>query len=185
MNTVAASPSIETILQQRILVMDGAMGTMIQAQALSEKDFRGEKFQDHRIDLKGNNEILNLTRPDVIKAIHTDFLNSGADIVATNTFTANSVSQSDFGTESLVYELNYQATKLARQAIAELPPEQRRQPHFVAGAIGPTTRSASLSPDVNDPGYRNISFDDLVADYTTALRGLIDGGCDLILIETI
>jgi 5-methyltetrahydrofolate--homocysteine methyltransferase len=185
MNTIAASSSIETILQQRILIMDGAMGTMIQAQALSEKDFRGEKFRDHPIDLKGNNEILNLTRPDVIKSIHADFLNSGADIVATNTFTANSVSQADFGTEEWVYELNYQATKLARQAIAELPPEQHGQPHFVAGAVGPTTRSASLSPDVNDPGYRNISFDELVTDYTTALRGLIDGGCDLILIETI
>ncbi|MBT5203250.1 MAG: methionine synthase [Gammaproteobacteria bacterium] len=185
MKTIVTPSSITPLLQQKILVLDGAMGTMIQEQSLSEADFRGQRFENHPIDLKGNNEILNLTRPECIKAIHTEFLVSGADIIATNTFTANGVSQADFGTEKLVYELNYQATILARQAISELPVEANNPPRFVAGAIGPTTRSASLSPDVNDPGFRNISFDELVTDYTSALHGLIDGGCDLILIETI
>jgi len=184
MKTIADPCPITTLLQQRILVLDGAMGTMIQAQSLSETDFRGDRFKNHAMDLKGNNEILTLTQPDCIKAIHRAFLLSGADIIATNTFTANAISQADYGTEELVYELNLQAATLARNAISELP-EDNNLPRFVAGAIGPTTRSASLSPDVNDPGFRNISFDELVIDYTTALRGLIDGGCDLILIETI
>ena len=184
MKTIADPCPITTLLQQRILVLDGAMGTMIQAQSLSEADFRGDRFKNHAMDLKGNNEILTLTQPDCIKAIHRAFLLSGADIIATNTFTANAISQADYGTEELVYELNLQAATLARNAISELP-EDNNLPRFVAGAIGPTTRSASLSPDVNDPGFRNISFDELVIDYTTALRGLIDGGCDLILIETI
>ena len=170
-------------LEEHILVMDGAMGTQIQTLNLTETDFRGERFNHHPSNLNGNNELLCLTRPDIITEIHRAYLTSGSDIIETNTFTANRVSQADFGTQDLVYELNYNAANLARQAADEF--EQTDKPRFVAGAIGPTTRSASLSPDVNDPGFRNITFDDLVDDYGEALQGLIDGGIDIILIETI
>jgi 5-methyltetrahydrofolate--homocysteine methyltransferase len=185
MTTSAATPSIAKILKERILVMDGAMGTAIQELRLNEADFRGERFKDAASDLKGNNELLTLTRPEVIQKIHLDYLLAGADILETNTFTANTVSQADFGTEALVYELNYASVKLAQAAIAALLIEQPDRVCFVAGAIGPTTRSASLSPDVNDPGYRNIDFKTLVTDYGLAIQALDDAGADILLIETI
>ncbi len=171
------------LLNQRILVMDGAMGTSIQELGLTEEDFRGTRFADYQGTLKGNNELLTLTRPDAIRQIHLDYLQAGADILETNTFTANAVSQADYGTESLTYELNRESARLCREAADEV--ETADKPRFVAGAIGPTTRAASLSPDVNDPGFRNITYDDLVADYSTCVEGLIAGGADIILIETI
>ena len=179
------SASIHGCLRERILVMDGAMGTAIQERRLTEADFRGDRFIDHPSDLMGNNELLTLTRPEIIKDIHLKYLLAGADILETNTFTANSVSQADFGTEDLVYELNYESVKLAQAAIATLHAEQPNRPCFVAGAIGPTTRAASLSPDVNDPGFRNIDFKTLVEDYGLAIRALDDAGVDILLIETI
>ena len=185
MTTSAATPSIAKALKERILVMYGAMGTAIQELRLNEADFRGERFKDAASDLKGNNELLTLTRPEVIQKIHLDYLLAGADILETNTFTANTVSQADFGTEALVYELNYASVKLAQAAIAALLIEQPDRVCFVAGAIGPTTRSASLSPDVNDPGYRNIDFKTLVTDYGLAIQALDDAGADILLIETI
>ena len=185
MTTSPAAPSIAAILKERILVMDGAMGTAIQELRLDESDFRGERFKGATSDLKGNNELLTLTRPEVIQKIHLDYLLAGADILETNTFTANTVSQADFGTEDLVYELNYASVKLAQAAIAELQVDQPDRICFVAGAIGPTTRSASLSPDVNDPGFRNIDFKSLVADYGLAIQALDDAGADILLIETI
>lgn len=172
-------------LNERILVMDGAMGTSIQDLKLSEEDYRGDRFADHDGLLKGNNELLTLTRPDVIRDIHLDYLRAGTDILETNTFTANSVSQADYGTEALVYELNRASASLCRDAVERYLKEDSSKPRWIAGAIGPTTRSASLSPDVNDPGFRNITFDDLVLDYGLCIEGLIDGGADIILIETI
>jgi len=172
-------------LEQRVLVKDGAMGTAIQDRQLTEADYRGERFRDHSVDLKGNNDVLVLTLPELVKDIHLAYLQAGADIIGTNTFTANAVSQSDFGIEHLVYELNFEAAKIAAAAAAEASREDPGKPRFVAGAIGPTTRSASLSPDVNNPGFRNISFDELVEDYGEAIRGLVDGGVDIILVETV
>lgn len=177
------STLLRDTLKDRILVMDGAMGTEIQELKLKEADYHGERFADHSTSLGGNNEILVLTRPDIIAKIHRDYLAAGSDIIETNTFTANQVSQADYGTEDLVYELNFKAAQLARAVADEFDTPEK--PRFVAGAIGPTTRSASLSPDVNDPGFRNITFDALVEDYAVALRGLIEGGADIILIETI
>ena len=185
MNVAANTSLLAQHLKQRILVKDGAMGTAIQELALSESQFRGSRFEDHSIDLKGNNDILALTLPQVVKEIHLDYLNAGADIIGTNTFTANAVSQSDFEVEHLVYEINYEAAKIARAAADEITRENPSKPRFVAGAIGPTTRSASLSPDVNNPGFRNVTFDTLVEDYSVAIRALIDGGVDIILVETI
>lgn len=181
----AISTQLRKILNQRVLVMDGAMGTSIQDLRLGEEDYRGTRFQDHPSPLKGNNELLTLTRPEVITDIHLSYLRAGSDILETNTFTANAVSQADYGTESLCYELNRDSARLCREAIDVVMAENPGKPRFVAGAIGPTTRAASLSPDVNDPGYRSITFDDLVADYSTCVEGLMEGGADIILIETI
>ncbi len=172
-------------LKQRVLVKDGAMGTAIQDRQLTESDYRGQRFAGHSHDLKGNNDVLVLTMPELVKDIHLAYLDVGADIIGTNTFTANAVSQSDFGIEELVYELNFEAAKIAVAAAEEYSRKDPGKPRFVAGAVGPTTRSASLSPDVNHPGFRNITFDELVADYSNAMRGLVDGGVDIILIETI
>lgn len=171
-------------LTQRILVMDGAMGTLIQGLGLTEQDYRGERFADHPGDLKGNNELLALTQPEALKSIHLKYLRAGSDIIETNTFTANAVSQSDYGTEAVTLEINREAARIAREAADEVESEDGK-PRFVAGAIGPTTRAASLSPDVNDPGFRNVTFDELVTDYSDCVRGLMDGGVDIILIETI
>ncbi|MDA1090417.1 MAG: methionine synthase [Proteobacteria bacterium] len=175
----------EELFRQRILVLDGAMGTMIQAETLDEAAFRGERFADHASDLKGNNDLLSLTRPDIIEAIHAAFLDAGADIVATNTFNSTSISQADYGLEAIVRELNFESARLARAAADAATAKTPDKPRFIAGALGPTNRTASMSPDVNDPGFRNITFDGLVAAYTEAIGGLVEGGVDLLLIETI
>jgi len=172
-------------LGERILILDGAMGTMIQQEKLKESDFRGDRFVDHTSDLGGNNDLLTLTRPDVISRIHLAYLHAGADIVETNTFNSTAVSQADYGLQALVQELNYEGAKLARACCDEVSALQPDKPRFVAGVIGPTSRTASLSPDVNDPGFRNTSFDALVADYEIAAAALIAGGADILLIETI
>ncbi len=176
---------IQHLLDQRILVLDGAMGTMIQRHELGEADFRGERFADHPQDLKGNNDLLVLTRPDVIEGIHLEYLRAGADIVETNTFSAQRVSMADYGVEDLVYEMNVEAAKIARRAADTITSETPDKPRFVAGSIGPTNKTLSLSPDVTDPTFRAISFDELVEAYAEQVRGLVDGGVDLLLIETI
>jgi 5-methyltetrahydrofolate--homocysteine methyltransferase len=176
---------IRTLLQQRILILDGAMGTMIQRHRLGEADYRGERFKDFARDLKGNNDLLLLTQPHIIRGIHAAYLEAGADIVETNTFNATAISQADYGLESIVYELNMTGAQLARQVCDEFTAANPDRPRFVAGVLGPTSRTASISPDVNDPGYRNVSFDQLVDTYSEALRGLCDGGADLILVETV
>jgi len=178
-----AQQQLVEALQKRILILDGAMGTMIQRHKFEEKDFRGDRFQDHNSDLKGNNDLLILTQPEAIQGIHEAYLAAGSDIVETNTFNATSISQADYGLESLVYELNREGAKLARAAADKYSTPDR--PRFVAGGLGPTNRTASMSPDVNDAGMRNTSFDQLKDAYVEATLGLIDGGVDLILIETV
>ena len=177
--------AIRAAAARRILVIDGAMGTLIQGLKLSEADFRGTRFKDWHRDLKGNNDLLILTKPDAIRGFHLDYFRAGADIVETNTFASTRIAQADYGMEELAYELNHEGARLAREAADIVTAETPDRPRFVAGAIGPTNRSASISPDVNNPGFRNISFDDLVTAYGEAARGLIDGGADLILFETI
>jgi len=172
-------------LQQRILFLDGAMGTMIQGYKLGEKDYRGERFADWATDLKGNNDLLSLTQPDIIKAIHKAYLDVGADIIETNTFNATKVAMADYHMEDLAYEINVASARLAKQAAEEVTALTPDKPRFVAGVLGPTNRTSSMSPDVNDPGFRNITFDDLVDAYSEAAQGLIDGGADIILIETV
>ena len=176
---------LRSLLAERILILDGAMGTMIQRERLSEEQFRGDRFRGWERDLRGNNDLLALTQPALIRRIHSDYLAAGADIIETNTFNSTAVSLGDYGMEELAYELNHAAARLARSAAEECEQRDRSRPRFVAGALGPTTKTASISPDVNDPGFRNVSFDALVAAYTDALRGLIDGGVDLVLVETI
>ena len=165
------------------MVLDGAMGTAIQRDRPDEAGYRGERFADHPSDLVGNNDLLTITQPQIIRAIHEEYLRAGADIIETNTFNANAVSLADYGLEDLDYELNYESARLARAAADEVATDDR--PRWVAGALGPTTRTASISPDVNDPGARNVSFDQLADAYLTAARGLVDGGADLLMIETI
>ena len=172
---------IKDILKKRIMILDGAMGTMVQSYNLTENDFRGEKFKYHSNDLKGNNEVLSLTRPDVISAIHSSYLEAGADIIETNTFSANSISQEDYKLENFVYELNKASSEIAKAETKKFTDF----PRFVAGAIGPTNRTASLSPDVNNPGFRNIDFDMLKDSYFEQAQGLFDGGVDLFLVETV
>ena len=156
-----SSISFETLLSERILIMDGAMGTMIQRHRLDEADFRGERFKDHVHDVQGNNDLLTLTRPDVISSIHHAYLEAGSDIIETNTFTSTAVAQADYGLEAVVYEINLQAARLAKQAAVEWTARTPQKPRFVAGAIGPTNRTLSLSPDVNDPAFRALTFDQL------------------------
>ncbi len=172
-------------LSQRILFLDGAMGTMIQGYKLEEKDFRGARFAQWDVDLKGNNDLLSLTQPDIIKAIHSAYFEAGSDIVETNTFNSTRISMADYRMESLAYELNVAAARVAKQTADEYTAMTPDKPRFVAGVLGPTARTASMSPDVNDPGFRNISFDELVVAYAEATLGLIDGGADIILIETV
>lgn len=177
--------SIKDILKNRILLLDGAMGTMIQRYALTEDDFRKNWFEDHDSPLKGNNDLLSLTRPDIIKTIHEEYLEAGADIIETNTFSGTSIAQADYHLEKYAYDINFHSAKIAKEACekySELTPEK---PRFVAGSIGPTNRTLSISPDVNDPGFRNIEFQELVDAYTTQINGLIDGGVDILLVETI
>ena len=171
------------ILTQRIVILDGAMGTMIQRYKLGEADFRGERFKDHAKDLKGNNDILQITRPEVIREIHEQYLAAGADIIETNTFGATSVAQDDYGLGAFARELNVAAAKLAREACDKFASSDK--PRFVAGALGPTPKTASISPDVNDPAARNVTFDELRAAYHEQASGLLEGGCDLFLVETI
>jgi len=172
-------------VSDRILLLDGAMGTMIQGESLDEGDFRGDRFKDHSDDLKGNNDLLTLTRPDLIKRIHTDFMNVGCDLIETNTFNANRISQADYALEEIAEEINHEAARLAREACDEIEAETPDKPRFVVGTIGPTNQTASISPDVSSPGYRKVTFDDLVETYTESVRGLLDGGADLLMIETI
>lgn len=178
-------PSIHEAIKNRILILDGAMGTMIQRYKLEEADYRGEAFKDHSCDLKGNNDLLCLTQPKYIEEIHTAYLEAGADILETNTFNANAFSMADYQLQHIVYDLNVAAVKLARKACEAYTAKDPSKPRFVAGVIGPTGKAASLSPDVNDPGFRAVTFDELVECYTEQLRGLVDGGCDLVLIETV
>ena len=173
------------LLNRRILFLDGAMGTMIQRHKLEEADYRGERFVDWPSDLKGNNDLLSLTQPQIIRDIHTQYLQAGADIIETNTFNATRVAMADYGMETLAYEINVASTKLAREAADAMTAQTPEKPRFVAGVLGPTNRTASISPDVNDPAFRNISFDALVEAYTESTRALIEGGADIILIETI
>ncbi len=176
---------IKSLLKERILVLDGGMGTMIQSYKLEEEDYRGERFANHPCDVKGNNDLLTLTRPDIIKAIHGAYFDAGADIVETNTFNGTSIAMADYEMEDLVYELNEQGAKIAREVADELTAKNPDKPRFVAGVLGPTNRTCSISPDVNNPGYRNVTYMELVETYTEAIRGLVDGGADLLLVETI
>jgi len=177
--------NIEDILKERIMVLDGAMGTMIQRHKLDEKDFRNDQLKDHPHPLKGNNDLLSITKPDIIKEIHRQYFEAGADIVETNTFGSTSVAQADYHLEFLVYELNFQGAKIAKEVADEFTKREPNKPRFVAGSMGPTTKLASMSPDVNNPGYRAITFDQLVVAFKEQAKGLIDGGSDLLLVETI
>lgn len=173
--------ALETALSTRILVLDGAMGTMIQRHHLEEFDFREGAFEEHDKPLKGNNDLLSITRPEIIKDIHRQYLQAGADIIETNTFSGTTIAQADYGLEDAVYAINFESAKIAKEVCDEFTDRTR----FVAGSIGPTNRTASISPDVNDPGYRAVSFDDLVLAYKEQVNALIDGGVDLLLVETI
>lgn len=176
---------LQEIAQERILILDGAMGTMIQRYKLEENDFRNETLKDHPKDLKGNNDLLSITRPDIIKEIHAAYFAAGADIAETNTFSGTTIAQADYGLEHLVYELNYQSAKIAREVADEFTAREPQKPRFVAGSIGPTNRTASLSPDVNDPGFRAVTFDELRIAYCEQVSALLDGGADILLVETI
>ncbi len=179
---------IKKELEKRILIIDGAMGTMIQRHKLEEEDYRGERFKDWHTDVKGNNDLLSITQPEIIIDIHKQYLAAGADIIETNTFSSTSIAQADYDMQSLAYELNVAAAKCARQAIEDFlasPEGKDRQGAWVAGAIGPLNKTLSLSPDVNNPGFRAVTFDEVAAAYTEQIRGLVDGGVDLLLIETI
>ena len=177
--------SFTTAAADRILVLDGAMGSLIQGYKLGEADFRGERFSDHPYPLKGNNDLLALTRPDVLREIHDAYFDAGADIAETNTFSSTTIAQADYGLESAVYDLNFASAKVARASADAWTAKTPEKPRFVAGSVGPTNRTASISPDVNDPGYRAVTFQDLVTAYTEQMVALIDGGVDALLIETV
>ena len=185
MNNQERTKLLHNLLTQKILLLDGAMGTMIQSYNLNEEDYRGTRFKDYPHDLKGNNDLLTLTQPQIIHAIHTGFLEAGADIIETNSFNSNSASMADYHMQDLVYELNFSSAKLANEAARAIEEKIPNKPRFVAGVLGPTTKTSSISPDVNDPGFRNITFDKLVADYLESIRGLVDGGVNILLVETI
>ncbi len=176
---------LRDILNERILIIDGAMGTMIQRYKLTEADYRGERFKDYPSDLKGNNDLLVLTQPQIVKEIHKEYLDAGADILETNTFNAQAISLADYDMQSLAYEMNVAAAKLAREAVDEYMQQHPGSRKFVAGAIGPMNKTLSLSPDVNDPGYRAVTFDEIADAYTEQIKGLVDGGVDILLLETI
>jgi 5-methyltetrahydrofolate--homocysteine methyltransferase len=177
--------SIHEAIANRILVLDGAMGTMLQRHNFTEEDFRGSRFADFPHPLKGNNDLLSLTQPEAIKDVHRQYFVAGADIVETNTFSGTTIGMADYHMEHLVYELNYESARLAREVADEFTAANPDRPRFVAGSIGPTNRTASMSPDVNDPGYRAVTFDDLLIAYKEQVKALIDGGCDILLVETI
>lgn len=176
---------IRKILKSRILVLDGAMGTMIQRYKLEEDDFRKGWFEDHPSPLKGNNDLLVLTRPDIIKAIHAEYLAAGADIIETNTFSGTTIAQADYNLEKAAYDINYHGAKIAKEVCEEFTAKNPDKPRFVAGSIGPTNMTLSISPDVNDPGFRNTTFDKMVVAYSEQVKGLIKGGADILLVETI
>ena len=176
---------INEILENRILVLDGAMGTMIQRYNLEEEDFRKGWFEDHKDSLKGNNDLLVLTRPEIIKAIHAEYLEAGADIVETNTFSGTTIAQADYNLEHAAYDINYHGAKIAKEVCEAFTQKNPDKPRFVAGSIGPTNVTLSISPDVNDPGYRNTTFDKMVVAYSEQVKGLIEGGSDILLVETV
>ncbi len=177
--------NIEKILEERILVLDGAMGTMLQRHKFTEEDFRGERFKDWPIPIQGNNDVLSITQPEAIKEVHRLYFEAGADIVETNTFSGTTIAMADYQMEDLVYELNYQSAKIAKEVAIDFTSKEPHKPRFVAGSIGPTNRTASMSPDVNDPGYRAVTFDELRIAYKQQVEALIDGGADILLVETI
>ncbi|MCD6544466.1 MAG: homocysteine S-methyltransferase family protein [Flavobacteriaceae bacterium] len=176
---------IEKIIQERILILDGAMGTMIQQYNFTEEDYRGERFKDFKVSLKGNNDLLSLTQPEAIKEIHRKYLEAGADIIETNTFSGTTIAMADYQMEDLVTELNFQSAKIAREIADEFTAKEPNKPRFVAGSMGPTNKTASMSPEVNDPGYRAITFEELRTAYKQQAEALIDGGVDLLLVETV
>jgi 5-methyltetrahydrofolate--homocysteine methyltransferase len=177
--------SIQEAIKKNILILDGAMGTMLQRYNFSEEDFRGERFKDFPHSLKGNNDLLSLTQPKAIRDVHAAYFEAGADIVETNTFSGTTIGMADYYLEEYVYELNYESARIAREVADEFTAKNPDKPRFVAGSIGPTNRTASMSPDVNDPGYRAVTFDDLRIAYKQQVEALMDGGCDLLLVETI
>jgi len=176
---------IQDILKERILVLDGAMGTMIQRHSFTEEDYRGERFKDWKQPLQGNNDLLSLTQPEAIKEIHALYYEAGADIAETNTFSGTTIAMEDYAMEDLVYELNYESAKIAREVADKFTAKNPNKPRFVAGSIGPTNRTASMSPDVNDPGFRAVTFDDLRVAYKLQTEALLDGGADILLVETV
>ncbi|MCC6721885.1 MAG: homocysteine S-methyltransferase family protein [Bacteroidia bacterium] len=176
---------LHNILDQRIMIIDGAMGTMIQKYSLTEEDFRGDRFKNIKNSLKGNNDILSITQPQIITAIHKQFLEAGADIIETNTFNSTTISQADYKMEDYVYELNYESAKIAIKCAVEFSKITPQKPRFVAGAIGPTNKTCSISPDVNNPGYRAVTFNEMVLAYKLQVNALIDGGVDILLVETV
>ena len=173
------------IAKERILILDGAMGTMIQRYKLEEADYRGERWKNHPHQLKGNNDLLSITRPDIIKEIHRQYFEAGADIVETNTFSGTTIAQADYHLEDAVYDINFQSAKIAKEVADDITAKEPHKPRFVAGAMGPTNRTCSISPDVNDPGFRAVTFDELVKAYYEQAKALIDGGVDILLVETI
>ena len=185
MKKSASFSRLEEQMQKRILILDGAMGTMIQAYKFEEQDYRGEQFADWHSDVKGNNDMLVLTQPEVIKAIHSEYLEAGADILETNTFNATTIAMADYDMESYSASINFEAAKIAREAADEFTAKNPDKPRFVAGVLGPTNRTCSISPDVNDPAFRNVTFDQLKDAYIESTKALIEGGSDIILIETI
>ena len=177
--------TIHDELRKRILVLDGAMGTMLQRYKFTEEDFRGEKFKDWSSPVQGNNDMLSITQPEAIAEVHAKYFEAGADIVETNTFSGTTIAMADYGMEEFVYELNYESAKIAKKVAQEFTEKEPEKPRFVAGAMGPTNKTASMSPDVNDPGFRAISFDELRTAYKQQAEALLDGGVDLLLVETI
>jgi 5-methyltetrahydrofolate--homocysteine methyltransferase len=180
-----SKPSLHEIAKKKILILDGAMGTMIQRHKLEEEDFRNDTMKDIKVNMKGNNDLLSLTRPEIIQGIHEQYFEAGADLVETNTFSGTTIAQADYECESFVYDINYESAKLAVAAAEKYTKLQPEKPRYVVGAMGPTNKTASLSPDVNDPGYRAITFDQLVTAYAQQAEALIEGGVDALLIETI
>ncbi len=177
--------NIYEALKDRILILDGAMGTMLQEYKFTEEDFRGKRFKDFPIPLKGNNDLLSITQPEAVKSVHRKYFEAGADIVETNTFSGTTIAMADYKMEDLVYELNYESSKIAKEIANEMMTKEPHKPRFVAGSIGPTNRTASMSPDVNDPGYRAVTFNELRVAYKQQVEALLDGGADLLLVETV
>jgi len=176
---------IRKVLEDRILVLDGAMGTMLQRYKFTEEDFRGDRFKDWEIPVQGNNDLLSITQPEAIKEVHRKYFEAGADIIETNTFSGTTIAMADYKMEELVYELNYQSAKIAKEVADEFTAKEPHKPRFVAGSIGPTNRTASMSPDVNDPGFRAVTFDELRIAYKQQVEALLDGGSDILLVETV